>query len=277
MDVLRNLWSWMRRQVAAGKGAVRLWAALPAIPVLAAGIRMIYADRRQDMVPAMEGRLAGRKLSAAVELLEGRGIACIADQGQLLVPPQAVMRARKLPAEEGLADDPDRQFKQFIAGDDLWATQARNEKRRRSAKMASLSRLIGNLPSVRGAVVLFEPGRGGKLGRCGTKPTAAVHVSLADSSEMTARLVAAIADMVAGSIANLSREDVCVIDSRGPSYGAGDETLAAEEALACRQPVVLAYPNSPASRSLAAVASRYCAGGASLSRGPGFFRRWWGG
>lgn len=235
MDVLRKLWSWMRGRVADGKGAARLWAALLAILVLAGGIWMIHADRRQDMVPAMDARLTGRKLSAAVELLEGRGIACIAEQGQVLVPPHAVMRARKLLAEEGLADDLDRQFEQFIVGDDLWATQAQNEKRWQAAKMATLSRLIGNFPSVRRAVVLFEPGRGGKLGRSGIKPTAAVHVSLADSSEMTARLVAAIADTVAGSIANLNREDVCVVDSRGPSYRAGDETLAAEEALALRR------------------------------------------
>lgn len=100
--------------------------------------------------------------------------------------------------------------------------------------MAKLSWLIGNFPAVRKAVVLFEPGKASKLGRPGTKPTAAVHVSLAHSSEMTARLVAAIADMVAGSIANLSREDVCVIDSRGRSYRAGDESLAVAEALASR-------------------------------------------
>ncbi len=45
------------------------------------------------------------------------------------------------------------------------------------------------------------------------------------------------------------------------------------QAVRQRQPVVLAYPNSPASRSLATVAGRYCAGGGALSRRVGFFRR----
>lgn len=40
-----------------------------------------------------------------------------------------------------------------------------------------------------------------------------------------------------------------------------------------RQPVVLAYPDCPASRSLAGVAGKYCAGGGGLSGRAGFFRR----
>ena len=232
MDVLRNLWSRMTSLVAAGKGARLLWAGLLAILVVAGGVWMIWPGSRDDMVPAMDGWLAGQRLSAAVELLEGRGIVCGTDGGQVLVAPEAAARARNLLAAEGLADDRGPQFEQFIGGDDLWTTQAQSLKRWQAAKMATLSRLIGSFPSVRSAVVLFEPGKDGKLGRSGTKATAAVHVGLADSSEMTAPLVGAIADMVAGSIANLDRQDVCVIDSRGRSYRAGDESLAAAQAVA---------------------------------------------
>ncbi len=45
------------------------------------------------------------------------------------------------------------------------------------------------------------------------------------------------------------------------------------QAVRQRQPVVLAYPNSPASRCLAAVAGRYCASGSLISRPVGFFGR----
>jgi flagellar biosynthesis protein FlhG len=45
------------------------------------------------------------------------------------------------------------------------------------------------------------------------------------------------------------------------------------EAVRRRQPLVLAYPHSPASRCLAALATKIFSGGAFVSHGEGFFRR----
>ena len=240
MNVLETFWSWMRAQVAAAKGPARLWAALLAALVLAGAIRMLHAERRQDTVPAVDRRLTGRRLSAAVELPERCGIACRTNQGQVLVPRKAAMRADRFPADEGFVDD--QQFEQFIVGGDLWTTKAQSDTCRRVAKMATPSRLIGKFPSVRRAVVLPEPGRRSDLRRRGTKPTAAVHAGISDSVEMTSRPVAVIADMVAGSIVGLERRDVRVIDSRGRRYRVGDASPtrdprgpAAEEALARRR------------------------------------------
>jgi flagellar biosynthesis protein FlhG len=45
------------------------------------------------------------------------------------------------------------------------------------------------------------------------------------------------------------------------------------DAVRRREPVVLAYPRCPASKSLAALATKLCSGGALVSRKEGFFRR----
>lgn len=45
------------------------------------------------------------------------------------------------------------------------------------------------------------------------------------------------------------------------------------QAVRRREPFVLAYPNCPASRCLAALAAKLCAGGALVARKEGFFRR----
>lgn len=45
------------------------------------------------------------------------------------------------------------------------------------------------------------------------------------------------------------------------------------DAVRCREPFVLAYPRCPASRSLAALATKLCKGAGSVERKEGFFRR----
>ena len=45
------------------------------------------------------------------------------------------------------------------------------------------------------------------------------------------------------------------------------------QAVRSREPFVLAYPRCPASRCLAALATKLCAGGSLVARKEGFFRR----
>jgi len=120
-------------------------------------------------------------------------------------------------------------LEQLVKENDIWRTAAQNARRWEVAKMAALSRMIGEFPGIRSASVIFDPGTPRRLGSAGTPATAAVNVSLESASSMSPTLVAGIADLVSGSIAGLDRKEVRIVDSTGRSYRAD---RANEEALA---------------------------------------------
>lgn len=111
-------------------------------------------------------------------------------------------------------------FERIIADKDIWRTQAQNDKRWQAAKMAWLSGLVSRFPAVKSATVIFEPGSRRKLGAPAVRATAAVNVCLRPGQAMTPELGGAIADLVSGSVAGMSRSDVCIVDSIGRSYRA---------------------------------------------------------
>ena len=114
----------------------------------------------------------------------------------------------------------------FNDSGDIWRTDRQNLQRYEAATMAKLSRLISNFQTVRAATVLFASGSPGRLGTPAIAPTAAVNVKLRSGHKMTPELIAAIADLVAGSIAGMDRRQVRIIDSLGVSYCLGDESSA---------------------------------------------------
>ena len=113
----------------------------------------------------------------------------------------------------------------------MWHSQEQADKRWQAAKMSSLGKLIGMFPSVRSATVLYEPGSSRRLGSSAVAPTAAVKLSMKDSQELQPKLVAAIADLVAGSIAGMGRDNVRIIDGAGRSYRASEDSPAARKAM----------------------------------------------
>jgi flagellar motor switch protein FliG len=114
-----------------------------------------------------------------------------------------------------------------VAKDSNWLlSQSQNDKRWQAAKMAGLSRMISMFPQVRSATVIYDPGKDRGLGAAAVAPTAAVKVTMKAAEEMSPKLVAAVADLVAASIAGMGRENVRIVDSAGKSYRATDDSAA---------------------------------------------------
>lgn len=161
--------------------------------------------------------------------LRAKGIDSREQDGRLAVAGDQVEKAQgivKTAFENPSASAPS--LAELAGSNDIWCTQSQADKRWQAAKMALLSKLIGEFPAVRSATVLYEPGSPRKLGAPGVEPTAAVNVALKPDCEMGPRLVEAIADLVAGSIPGMSRQNVHVIDSVGKSYRVShDRQLAA--------------------------------------------------
>ena len=252
MNVLKNLWAKAGGRSDTANAARRMGVWLLVVVIAFTVVWFIAAAGSEKMVavfPSSVDRLSGDDLSTAVEMLRSRGIDCRADNGRILVGAQFATQGRDVLVEAGFGGDKIAQgdqfsnFSKFAAAGDIWATQAQSDKRWQAAKMATLSRLVGNFPSVSSAVVIFEPARRAGLGRVGTKPTAAVNVHLKPSARMTGQLVAAIADLVAGSIRGMKREEVCVVDGCGRSYRVDDSLLAEEQAIAQKRATEDYYEN----------------------------------
>ena len=78
--------------------------------------------------------------------------------------------ARAVLAYEGMTRGDQAAALEQAAGDEgIWQTGQQNERRWQAAKMATLSRLIGQFPSVRAATVIIEPSADRTLAHPGSR------------------------------------------------------------------------------------------------------------
>ncbi|MDY6913676.1 MAG: FliG C-terminal domain-containing protein [Planctomycetota bacterium] len=205
----------------------RIVIVLSALLVAAGGIWLLGNRPEPQLVAVLDKSFAPEEIAAVTQLLDARGIAHSSGAGVLRVEPEHVEQVRQMLACQGLLrDGPVADFEQLASQSDIWCTEAQNAKRWQAAKMAALSKLISMLPAVRSATVLFEPGVSRRLGAPQVGPTAAVKVHLADCEHMTPKLARAIADLVAGSIAGMDRQNVRIVDNTGQSYHVGKRNSA---------------------------------------------------
>lgn len=222
-----RLWERYKRRVRVRAGHMtwlqRVLFAAMVVLVVVGSAALFVASRREKMAPALDGVLSEAELAGALAALESMGIPARTEGGKLLVAADRLRQARAILAEEGLLDaDPASAFEELARAGDIWSSQAQRAKRWQVAKMATLSRLIGRFPPVRSATVILEAGTPQGLGRPAQQPTAAVHVALKGGANMTDKLAGAIADLIAGSVAGMKRENVQIIDSTGRSYAVPD-------------------------------------------------------
>ena len=174
------------------------------------------------------------ELALVTSLAESSGIDYRVESSRLMVDPEHMNRLATALEREGSpvqsGSGGAETFEQLASRNDIWSTQAQSDKRWQAAKMAKLGSLISQWSRVRRATVIIEPGSGSRLGRLASRPTSAVHITLAQGARVDAALVTAIGDLVSGSVIGMAPEDVRIVDSTGRRYRPGDEILAAVEA-----------------------------------------------
>jgi len=227
-----------RRQIGEQIGSLsqtgRAVAVCLAVLVVAGAAWLLFAGDSQAFTPLTTQRQGAQDVAAAIATLENGGIACRTRDGVVLVPANRLGEARDL-LNAAEAFDETATFQRVAAEQDIWRTHAQSEKQWQAAKMASLGRLIADIPEVASATVLFEPGQPRRIGSTGQDPTAAVKLRLVEGKAMTYRLAAAVADLVAGSIAGMTRENVRVVDNTGRSFRIHEQTAAEIQVLARRE------------------------------------------
>ena len=236
MITIRSVTRRLRRRLALMGRTGRLAAAVLAVCVLAAGAWLVLWTSSGEWVPVFDQPLSAEDTVSAEALLDAGGIDHRCEAGRLLVPPESLVRVRSLLVREGLmpAKSPGA-FNSLAQKGDIWTTDSQNAKRWQAAKMLWLSEQISNFAPVRRGTVVYEPGSPRRLGSPAVKPTAAVLVDMKGGRKLTGELVEAIADLVSGSIANMDRRDVRIVDNAGRSYRVGDSVAAGAAALQRRQ------------------------------------------
>jgi len=225
-------------------------AALAAVTVLAM-VWLVVEATSDEMVEVASVPLGRDELARARQVLDARGIRSRVERGRLLVPTVDLAGASEVLREAGLgcASTQDT-FRELVAEADVWSTRAGREKRWQAEKMAVLGEKIGGFTQVRKAMVIFEPGSTSRLGGRSRRPTAMVHVELEPGAGLSDTLCAAIADMIAGVVPSMRRDDVRIVDGRGvsrrvaeahPSDGAGAAIAASEVYFAGKIRSALAY------------------------------------
>ncbi len=228
----------------AARCMARLRALSPRAMTLAGGLCLVVlagvvwlvaelAPAQPVYKPLTAGPMDATDLALAVSLAENCGISCCVENSRLLVDPKhmdrlvAVLEREGSPVQAGGGEA--ETFEQLASKSDIWSTQAQSDKRWQAAKMAKLGSLISQWPRVRRATVIIEPGSGSRLGRPAARPTSAVHITLAQDARVDASLVAAIGDLVSGSVIGMDPADVRIVDGTGRSYRLGDDILAVIE------------------------------------------------
>jgi len=203
--------------------SVRLAGFLLAALALTGAVWLMTSKGAGDFAEVPASLLAGRSVPEGESLLRASGIAARISGGNLLAPRESLGAVRRVLASPAAASgDPAAAFSELTQQDDIWRTESQNDKRWQAAKMTALGKLIASFPPIESAAVILEAGSPRSIGAPAQRPTAAVKVSLKEGARMSASLVSAIADLVAGSVSGMSSQDVRIVDAGGQSYHPAD-------------------------------------------------------
>jgi flagellar biosynthesis/type III secretory pathway M-ring protein FliF/YscJ len=176
--------------------------------------------RNQEMVPlGLKSGLDGQARSDTLRHLERRGVLFETRGAEIYVAPEEkyTLLAELTEGEVITASQID--FDVLLEHDSPFHSRAQNDRRWLVATMNVLSRTISKLDGIKTAtVVIDEPGRNGGLGWSHVPPSASVNV-IPSGDPLRQDQVDAIAALVAGAHAELTPEQVAVVDARaGRSY-----------------------------------------------------------
>ena len=207
------------RRIASMSPGMRVVVVVLAMLAVCGAVWLVLATVRPATVPLRAEPITPRRLADLRGELDRRGISYRIEAGRLCVPAEHLDAARAilggLRARASAAID---DLRKLADRDDIWSSQAQNDRRWQVAKMALLSEQISSLSGIDSATVILSPGSSGRFGRPGRTGGASVKLAMQAGMQADVGLCETIADMVTVSVTGLRRQDVCVVDGRGRSY-----------------------------------------------------------
>lgn len=164
-----------------------------------------------EMEPLLDQPMTAEEISRIKSALAARGTRYTVSGDRLLVPADRKYEAlADLAYAQLLPQDFRNGFDEMVQRTSLFDSQARTDQFMNRAREITLSQVISRYPGVRSATVTIDPSRTRRIG-ANLQPTAAVSVQMKSSEPPGKQLVEAIAGLVSGSIAGLTRSNVSVI------------------------------------------------------------------
>lgn len=211
MDFARKYWTTIRAQAEMLPLTTKLLiGALLVILLGVAGLGVLYAGQAQT-VPI--SAFAGTRSEEVMARLGAAGIEAELKNGAVYVPAGQQMDAIAMLAREELLSDNASSAFAAMTGNP-WETDAQGDRQYLLATQSYLSAVAGKFGGVRSAEVIISlPERRG-FGRSSVRPSASVTVTTSGSGGVNKHLVASLAGLVSGAVAEMKPQDVVVLDAR---------------------------------------------------------------
>jgi flagellar biosynthesis/type III secretory pathway M-ring protein FliF/YscJ len=231
MQFLKNLYAQAKAFLSQlSPTAAWLIGCLLIIFLLVGWVLLQYAGR-SDLYPITQ--FAAERQPEVIARLQGAGIEVVTENGQLFVPAEKYNDAMVVLLNSDLMPaDTTGAFDELIKHQSPWQSNAQNAQVFLLAKQKVLGQIIGKMAGVRSAsVMLSMPERQG-FGATHVRPSASVNVVMEGQKRVEKRLVEAIAGLVSGAVAEMTPQDVVVVDAnRGQQFTVRDaEDVVPEEA-----------------------------------------------
>ncbi|RMF16444.1 MAG: flagellar basal body M-ring protein FliF [Gammaproteobacteria bacterium] len=183
---------------------------------IAMGIAVILWAQQPDYQPVFSD-LRGYDPTEISEILSQADIPFKIEpkSGALLVDAEHVHRARLRLAAAGITDDKTVGFELLDKDTGLGTSQFIESARYRRSLEGELARTISSLRAVKSARVHLAIPKSSVFVRDRRKPSASVFVNLLGRERLSDIQVESIVNLVAGSVPELDKSDVTVVDQRG--------------------------------------------------------------
>lgn len=153
--------------------------------------------------------------------------------GVLLVEAEEIHRARLKLAAAGITEDRPLGFELLDQEQGLGTSQFMESARFKRGLEGELSKTIASLRNVRNARVHLAIPKRSVFVRDSRKPTASIFVEVFSGRPLAREQVDSIVNLVAGSVPEMSKEDVTVVDQKGNLLSRNDES--SEDRMASRE------------------------------------------
>ncbi len=190
-----------------------------------------------EMVAVLPQAIEADKRNEIVNFLTAQHITYRVEGDRVLVPAERRYEVQAALAAAGhLPEDTSAGFAQILASQNPWQSGDQQRQAYNIALQNELSRVIKAYPWVRNATVIISRPQASGFGATHQRPTAAVNIVMA-TGRLDQNKVDAIAGLVKGAVAEMTTQDVTVIDAvAGRQFKVkSDETAASSDVVESRQ------------------------------------------
>ncbi|BCA95808.1 flagellar M-ring protein [Legionella antarctica] len=189
---------------------------------IAIGLAVVLWSRDPSYIP-LYSQMNARDSSDVVTVLERSGIDFRIDKnnGMLMVPADSLQSARLKLAAAGLPRESNGNEEVFGGGGTFNTSQFMENARYKQALESELVRTISKFNDIKSARVHLAIPRESAFVRDAHEPSASVFIDVYSGVELKKHTIAAIINLVASSIPNLSASRVTVVDQDGQLLNEG--------------------------------------------------------